>query len=1549
MKNKYLLYINCLLLCLLFLIGFSPQNNRYFTNTVYAETTIAPRVTDSALDNLDTSGLSSTLDNLELIKDNTTGMKDNILDSVELISTVLSSISTGMSGFALALSVVVIARIGFKIMNSGQGDIFQFIKQKKDVSNAIVCILFILIIPTVVKSILNFKPPAFLMNEVNSSFSEGDSITNILATPSSGLVEYLKENAPSDSSGSSGTSSASNETSEEGVFGSISDEPDGLSGLFKKIYEIVLKLFANITYAPLLLITSLLGSIGFYPMSLDPLMYDDTIQNIINEYLKVSSGGVIAFGVDGVISSVGKGLLQLTNVLNVLYFICKNFCMLCLEVVCYYFGIMHLMNQETDSVQGFLTRLSQGVIGMFIFPYFLEFLLDIDGVISMSISRLTGAVVPGFSILTMLPSVNESAKGFTILVLSCFLAVMVLMLAKSFFIRRIEISLFYVVSPVVFLKHMMKSSDSSVKKMLDKILSAVFLTTLYSPLFVILLTMINLGQDGDTNLVYFIMILGILWCGKDVINSIIGMFSGSSTAAGSAVSQLNKGIDLSKNATRFTGGLAAYGAVKGAMKGGQYIKDSGGVKGALKNAGNKALDTYSRAANYADKNGFLKSTGKALGELGKGGLSAAKSGSSYAKNIAENKFWEKYEGASKKYDKYTPSGASLKAVEGKGNRIERTHEQNNARQRAEFKAAVLDKYRDNPGKAKKLMKDYDEMMANNPKAQDFFSDNESFLQKMEKYKDSKIISKDSKKAIANSEKLFAKTAQLEEMKQNLISQGKFEEAIDIESKINKNKALFTSNMGKIQRVVDEEVRQNARLESLDSLNSATKSTGRFISNDMLSGVRAKDSSDVNKALNTLLMSTDNATAKEKINTVINNGFTNKNGSVNVSTISSLVADLKATGMSDEVLTNFTKNSFDIDSKQATSHVKLMGELAASDSKMQITKAQSNYSAKNSDLEQSFSIIRNSNNGNPQLKTKIDTFISAGKENNIAPKASEVSSFVTGLVNDNLITREEATSVLGVTFGCNKEDAVRMLNFNDAKTTYETKSFSKDEFTSKVQNIDLSSLSKNQFNDVEKIYAEKTISKAELTAKAQKIKLNGSAEKQFNEFVSNSNGNIKPADIITYTNKMQEDNLISKKQAQYIVSNTLDIQPEQAERIVSYDKHVQFNESVKAELGSYVNTANGSINSSDVVAYTNKMQENKLINKKQAEYIVSSTLGVQPEQAQCIIDYDKDFRFNNDLASLEEKGYNSVDYLEFTSKHEPLLANAQEVAVEKFSPIVNVSAVHGATSFRGADIAVSQLEKLETIAINKNDEEAKERINTVKTQILTADNNREAESKLTNFIVNESSIPSSIDDVVLNDMAVTTLGFSSNQASEHMKFVQTHVVDNKQIDVGYKQAVASYDVNSETNALEYIQLTNGANSSNYHSVAETFIDKVTSDGVKGPLEMNLDSLSNSAKANNIEINVKDIEHVLHQNSSNVKETITNKAKLVRSGSQKSRELISNIETPGDGNNAFVDENIVYNKNNTERDGYDNGDSEINLKNGSVNPNKFKRYYKYKPTP
>ena len=154
MKNKFF-NLNCLLLLFLFLIGFSPQSNNLFLNSVYAE-----EVT-SGLNNITHDNFESAL-NTELSGDKFNS-KDvtvtNIIAGVKLLQTNLESIATAMSGFALALSVVIIAKIGFKIINSGRGDVITFMKQRKDISNAIICILFILIIPILVKSILEFKVP----------------------------------------------------------------------------------------------------------------------------------------------------------------------------------------------------------------------------------------------------------------------------------------------------------------------------------------------------------------------------------------------------------------------------------------------------------------------------------------------------------------------------------------------------------------------------------------------------------------------------------------------------------------------------------------------------------------------------------------------------------------------------------------------------------------------------------------------------------------------------------------------------------------------------------------------------------------------------------------------------------------------------------------------------------------------------------------------------------------------------------------------------------------------------------------------------------------------------------------------------------------------------------------------------------------------------------------------------------------------------------------------------------------------------------------------
>ena len=1395
MKNKFL-NLNCLLLLFLFLIGFSPQSSNTLFCTVYAE-----NVT-SALDSISNSGFNSVVSNSQLISGAGNNTASNIQESVKLMTETLSSIGTAMSGFALALSVVVIAIIGFKVMNSGQGNILAFMKQRKEISNAIICILFILIIPTFVKSVLEFKPPAFLLSSVDSNINGNSYISDIIASPSSGLVDYMEETF----------GSKEGDASNNDFLADLdNNEESDMNGLTKKLYQGVLKIISLITYSPLLLITSLIGSIGFYPVSLDSAMYSNTMVELIEKFFSLPSQSGIVDVTTNIIAVVAPGLKSLTEIINILYFVVKKFSMLCLEVVCYYFGIMHLLNKETENVQKFLIRVGQGVIGMLLFPYFLEFLLDIDGVISMSILRLTGDSIPGFGLLTILPSVESATKGFALLVLSCAMAVVVLMLAKSFFIRRIEISLLYITSPVFFLKHMIKPSDGSVKKLLNRLLSSVFLTTVYAPVFAIISLMISLGTSPEisksslSSLVYYILILGILWMGKEVVQSIISLFAGNSSAAGSANAQFGKGIETFKGASKFAAGATAFGAVAGVMKGAEVVKNNGGLKETLKNMGSKAEDLYKNTANYMDKNGYRKTLGKALSTSAKAGWSLTKKAGKYAGNMAESKFWEKYEGAAKKYGGYTPTGAKEGAMKGRinytetdSNNTKRMHDLMDKKRRAEFQDYIYKKYGDDPDKARKKMKEFDDMMKNNPDSTKFFKHNKSFFDEVKDFEKSRFVSQNTKEQINKAKVLFNQTNELEQRKQAAIKAGRFEEAMDLQDKIDMNKDFFNKNVDKIKRAGLEEIRQGDRVDSFKAVDKARR-VANFTPNDIKPVLNINDNQTVNRALSNLLHETSDVTAQGRIQEFM------KNGSVTQEGVTKLVSDLSGMNVDKKHLTSFAETAFNYDSNKAVSHVNLVDSLSVSNTQRLANNVHSGYVRNNSDLNNSLNILTKDAGANSNIVAAVKNFKNdVNISGNTPPSAERVSQFATELVADKSISRDQAVTFLGATFGCNQVDANRLIDSNIAKTIYD-----------------------NNKSTIETV--------------------------------------------------LQKNPGVSQQKAASIIASEL-----------------KFND-----------------------------------------------LEISKSQAQYILEHHNDNQYKNNVKDFEKSKGDILEYINLETNNSARINAARQV-VENITPQKQVSALHGATSFRGVEIANTQLDKLKEEAMKTNNNEAKMRIEAVQQDLSQSKSNSQAESIVKQFFIDESSKENGLNTSLLNLAAQTSLGFNSQQATAHLKgFVCSNTDISTNEGKAYSEKIADFKPDSDTNVLEYLRLTGGSNEDIYNKSAANFVDTVLKDGDKGPLGLDLANMRDNMDANGTQITASDIESLILNNPKAVEDFIRNQTKTIKNGSQKVKELSSNIEDPE--KSTIIDFKSDFDPNDpTKRMSY-KGNIEDYKGSGAINPEEFESYY------
>lgn len=790
MKNKFL-NLNILLLLFLCLIGFSPQSNSLFSmNTVYALENVDSILTNTDKNGNITSGIANDkfqtqidglIDGLNSSKADY--LKDNISESISLMTKTMSNISTAASGFALTLSVVIIVIIGFKVIKSGTGDVLTFMKQKKDISNAIVCIIFILAIPYFVRSVLEFKPPEILFSSVDSSISGNTNIGDIISTPKSGLKEYITANQDDF------TQDNGDRFNVEDFWGGDGFKDAGSigTGIVKMLWSALLAIFAGILYAPFLLITSYIGSISFFPVSFDATMYltgGGSVAEIAKSFFNTSSQSAIAGIGTNIIDNVAKGLADLTGILNILYFLIKKFVMLCLEFVCYYFGIMHLLNKDTDDVGKFLVRLAQGVIGITLFPYLIEFLLDVDGIIATAILRITGPALPGFSIMSILPTVEQAKTGFTVLVLSIIMCSLVFSLAKSFFIRRIEVSLLYVSSPIFFLKHMMSSNDGSIKVLTSKITSAIFLTTAYAPVLAIVNLMLSFGiASSDVGMIYFMLVIGVLWLGKGVIVDIIRKLTGESASISSAGSQFERGVSRVTNTVekgaKFGAGALAFGATTAALNNAGSIKN--GIKNAPKTLTN--AETWKKARKTLTSK---DSWGNGAKTLGSGVMKTGKQ----ALNIGKNQFWEKYNKAEKRYGKFNATEAETNAIRNKMDfdykKFDRKDELDNAK-------ALNNLYKS----------DKPEDIANFKKHTNFYQNHKrlkeghvDFLDKAKQSKDKiaemtkKSGNADIQKSFDEYDKVYNSTNSLMIKRDKLLDKGDIRSAYDVEMEIQGNKEFM---------------------------------------------------------------------------------------------------------------------------------------------------------------------------------------------------------------------------------------------------------------------------------------------------------------------------------------------------------------------------------------------------------------------------------------------------------------------------------------------------------------------------------------------------------------------------------------------------------------------------------------------------------------------------------------------------------------------------------------------------------------------------------------
>ena len=1555
MKNKFL-YLNSILLLFLFLVGFSPQANTMLFNPVYAAPADASGNTESSTSTPSSISASDFNSQLSSVIEGGAGsdaLIGDISESITLMSNNLSNISNGIGGFALALSVAVIGVIGFKIMNSGKGNVFELIKQKKELSNAIICIIFITAIPYFVKEISNFQIPKELLSDIDSSYSGNSTIGDLKASTKSGLANYITENKDN--------LIPEKEQNFNNTLKEIVENLKSFKGIAKMLYDALIGLLACIIYAPIAYIAGFLGKIGFYPVSLDIAMYQEPIYDVFSQYLSNAAPATVASAANGKLSTVASGLGSLTVVLNLLYYIAKKFASLALEFVCYYYGVMHLLNKDTDDVGKFLVRLAQGLIGMTLFPYLLEFLLDLDGILAMSILRLTGDALPGFALLAMLPPMATVNTGFTVLVLGCCLGLLVCAMAKSFFVRRIEISLLYVTSPIFFLKHIMVAKDPSVGRLIKKITSAVFLTTVYAPVFAIISLMIKLGTDtnvaSEVGMVYFMIIIGLLWMGKDVVQSIVQIFAGDSVAASDAARRFAKAqtapADAAKTVAKTAAIAGAYGLTKSAVSGVANISEHG-VGGALA----KGFDNFKSQFKNTDGNVTGKSIAKGVGKT-----AWSVSGAKYATNAARNAFWEKYNKYGEKFD---GDLLNAKAEAGKTKALDRgtnaktsaeesKEKQRNVRNRANiYNSAKLEK---GEKAAAEAVRDYDELVANKENQKKAIKDNKSMMNALDKTFGNKNDLPDELQAQYDKYKeVHDRVQDAETLKNSLMDKpnmtfADLEKAKKYDAVIGNGSAYLRQNQTRMDRLVSKAREHDANVALNNAFGALSNATLGEQTYDGDHGIKVKSTGNVIDSLNKLqsIVGNESDLGKE-INTMIQKGdFSEKTMSAFTTSL------LNNSNVGDDVKSDFINGAFNIDKNKVAANMQLHGSVAKST------------------LDKSMQNVIGNGYDATQVQSKLETFglnnnanfAKAFKEqfNGVAPTATELAAFIhdqvgtiqDGKLVDGTIDAQTAVSFLSSAFNCSNQNAGAALAIAERKSALNNK-FGVSNITSPLQlnagiekftnnlasnnctltNGDvltqLQTLSKaGQIDDNQAIHAIKetfnvndnvaqalytnqqvngfdlnkivdrnnvstlmnTVQNAsydkDFVEKYNQVinsvpspsQLNARIEKFTNNLASN-NCTLTNGDVLTQLHTLSKVRQIDDNQAIHAIKETFNVKDDIAKELFTnqhaegFDlnkvvdrsnvstlmntvQNASYNRDFAEKYDQVINSLNINENSTiqDVMSnLSSACIENKLSNAD-AQRIAGMVLNDNPSiqgYAESLFEHVQVQEFKNDMLN-SNSSYESI--FAMRAKHEGMLhansANLTPNLLSQNTATYETSALHEGISYRSGDVATAQvnniIEKLQAQSANTKPEEAyvyQTAINQA-TETLNAINGPDAalaQERLKTFLTQQAN-SDLISKTDLNNVAQVAFGFKKNQAQAQ---INTILDSGFVLNDLYAEQLQRYDINSETAALDYVQLISGDNASNYQNVAQNMAESIIGKTNNVEIKHNLSSLQETGNIN-----------------------------------------------------------------------------------------------------
>lgn len=680
-------YFTIFLFSLLLLVGFSPPysndgiNINFINNTAYADTLNDEQFSNAVKAYIQANSL--TIANNEAALNTLTKNLDN---SIGVLNKYLDSIFKAAELSMAALSVFAIAWIGFEYMTKGSGSLITYVKGREKLSNAFLAIVFVFTIPLFIDAVNNLTVTKIVTDAATNSHiyelsESGTKMADYFVTPSSSVKSMILNYA-----------SETSAEEDSSLFGEAEMKPK--NGILKTIYTILMFIL-QLIYTPFHFLITLFGLIGFYPMSFDPAIYGEQyIHNIIPKFNLLDVGTVDIAGMtffegagigddlsEAISSAVGNAFSIVIVVINLITGIIKKFCMIAIKGACYYYGFKVLTGLETTKVKDFLMRLLQGVLGMFAAPLIMQTLLDIDAMISTSILSLAGKSIPGVGMMNLILSPQEATANIINFVFAVGMLIVMFFITQAFLFRRLELIMYYLLAPPVFLKHIFQPQSKIVSHWFKTVASAAFVTTTYSPLFVLVQFLIIFGLSASgggagtfiNQVIYYIIIWFIIFKGQNIVLLAVDLlFGGRSISDTMMRKKTQTGLAYAQNPMSTVGSVVGtgIGATHGALKSIQdAVKtEGGGIKGFRKAALSAGMQGAFGSALNAGLKGFDNAS------------SNVRANSWYAQNIAMRNQMNDIKSTHGlgKYNKYygelDGQQAHLKAEKDKINRAKRDNE-----------------------------------------------------------------------------------------------------------------------------------------------------------------------------------------------------------------------------------------------------------------------------------------------------------------------------------------------------------------------------------------------------------------------------------------------------------------------------------------------------------------------------------------------------------------------------------------------------------------------------------------------------------------------------------------------------------------------------------------------------------------------------------------------------------------------------------------------------------------------------------------------------------